>query len=49
MEAVVDVFRERLDKMDTTDLETTREKLEAIVVHQEVPNKEAAVKTIGAL
>jgi hypothetical protein len=48
MEAVVDVFKERLDKMDTTDLETSGEKLEAVAVLQEIPNEEAAVKNIGA-
>jgi hypothetical protein len=33
-EAVMDVFKEKLHKMDTTDLEANREKSEAVVVHQ---------------
>jgi hypothetical protein len=45
----VDVFEERLNKMDTTDLEANREKSEAVAVRQEVPNKEAEVETILAL
>jgi hypothetical protein len=45
----MDVFEERLDKMDTMDLEASREKSEAISVHQEVPKDEGAVETIGAL
>jgi hypothetical protein len=39
MEAAVDVFEERLDKMDTTNLEANRGKLEIVEVHQEVPNE----------
>jgi succinate dehydrogenase hydrophobic anchor subunit len=49
MEAAVGVFEERLDKIDTTDLEADREKSETVAVHQEVHNAEAAVETIGAL
>jgi hypothetical protein len=49
MEAAVDVFEERLDKMDTTDFEANREESEAVTVYQEVPNEEAAVETVGAL
>jgi hypothetical protein len=49
VEAAVDVFKERLDKMDAMDLEANQEKLEAVVVHQEVPKEEAAVKTVRAL
>jgi hypothetical protein len=49
MEAAVDVFEERLDKMDTMDLEASREKAEAIAVHQEVPKEGTAVETIVAL
>jgi hypothetical protein len=36
------------EAMDTTDLAASREKLEAIAVHQEVPKEEAAVETIRA-
>jgi hypothetical protein len=49
MEAVVDVFDERLNKMDTTDSEASWEKLEAVAEHQGVHKEEAAVETIGAL
>jgi hypothetical protein len=41
IEAAEGVFKERLDKMDATDLE-------AVAVHQEVHNAEASVETIGA-
>jgi hypothetical protein len=44
----VDVFEERLNKMDTTGLEDNREKSETVVEHQEAP-KEAAVEIIGTL
>jgi hypothetical protein len=47
MEATVDIFKERLGKMDTTDLENNREKSEGIEVHQEVPKEEAVVEIIG--
>jgi hypothetical protein len=40
IEAAVDVFEERLHKMDTTDLEANREKSEAVVVQQDVPNQD---------
>jgi hypothetical protein len=49
MEAVVDVFKEKLKKMDTTDLEANWEKLEDVTEHQEVPKEEAMVETIGEL
>jgi hypothetical protein len=49
MEAGVDVFEERLDKMGTKDLEASREKLETVAEHQEVCNEEAAVEIIRAL
>jgi predicted Zn-dependent protease len=50
MEAKMDVFEERLDKMDTTDSKANREKSEGLAVNQEVPNQEAAVgETIGAM
>jgi hypothetical protein len=48
MEAMVDVFEERLNRMDNTDLEANRENSEVVVVHQEFPNKEATVETVGA-
>jgi hypothetical protein len=41
MEAAVDAFEERLDKMETTHLEANREKSTAVAVHQEVPNEDA--------
>jgi hypothetical protein len=34
-EAAFDVFEERLNKMDTTDLEANRDKSEAVAVHEE--------------
>jgi hypothetical protein len=49
MDAAVDVFRERFDQRDTTDLETSGEKSEDVAVLHEVPVEEAAVKTMGAL
>jgi hypothetical protein len=49
MGVTVNVFEERLDKMDTTDLEANRQKLDTIAVYQDVPNEEAAVETIRAL
>jgi hypothetical protein len=46
----VDVFEEKLNRVDTTDLKANGLKnSEAVTVHQEVPNEEAAVQTIGAL
>jgi hypothetical protein len=45
----VDVFKERLNKMYTTDLEVNREKFEAMAEQQDAPNEEVAVETIGAL
>jgi hypothetical protein len=36
-------------KMVTTDLEDNREHSEAVAVHQEVPNEETEVETVGAL
>jgi valyl-tRNA synthetase len=44
MEAALDISEERLNKMDTTDLEANREKLEALAEQQDVPKAEAAVK-----
>jgi hypothetical protein len=46
---VVDVFEERLNKMNTADLKANREKSEGVAVHQEVPDEEAEVEIIGAL
>jgi hypothetical protein len=48
MEAAVDVFEERLNKIDTMGLEASREKPEAVAMHQEVPNEEAAAEAVGA-
>ncbi|XP_023720006.1 uncharacterized protein LOC111871262 [Cryptotermes secundus] len=42
MEATVDVFKERLNKMDTTDLE-------AVAEQQDAPKEEAMVETIRVL
>jgi hypothetical protein len=49
MKAMAGVFKERLDKMNTTDLEANQEKSNAVAEHQEVPKEEAAVETIRAL
>jgi hypothetical protein len=49
MEAAVELFEERLNKMETTDLETKRGNSEAVAYQQEVPNEEAEVETVGAL
>jgi hypothetical protein len=49
METAVDAFEERLNKMNTMNLEAKQEKLEAVAEQQEVPKEEAAVETIGAL
>jgi hypothetical protein len=35
--------------MDTTDLEATQEESDAVAEHQEVPEEEATVATVGAL
>jgi hypothetical protein len=48
-EVMMDVFEERLDKMDTTDLEANPEEKETVAEQQEVPNEEAAVEMIGAV
>jgi hypothetical protein len=48
IEFMMDVFKERFDKMDTTDLEANPEEKETIAEQQEVPNEEAAVEMIGA-
>jgi hypothetical protein len=45
----LNVFEERVDKMDTTNLAANREKLEAEAGQQEVPIEETTVETIGAL
>jgi hypothetical protein len=37
-----------VEKMNATDFEANPEETETIAEHQEVPNKEAAVETIGA-
>jgi hypothetical protein len=49
IEAVVDVFEERLNGMDTADVEANRETSGAIVEQQDGPNEEAMVETIAAL
>jgi hypothetical protein len=49
IKATVDVFEESLNKMDITDLETNKEKLEATAEQQVALKEEAMVKIIGAL
>jgi hypothetical protein len=44
MEVAVDVSEERLDKMDTADLEANREKSDAVADYLEVPKEEAALE-----
>jgi hypothetical protein len=48
MESTVDIFKERLNKMDTTDLETNQENLETLVVHQKVRNEGATMEALRA-
>jgi hypothetical protein len=48
METTVDVFKKRLNKMNTMDLEANPEETESKLEHQEVPEKEAMVETIRA-
>jgi hypothetical protein len=35
-----------LEEMNATDLEANREKSEAVAMHQEVPDEEAAAETV---
>jgi hypothetical protein len=49
MEVMVEVFKEKLNKMDIMALEANQEKSDTIAEHQEVPKEEAVVETIGAL
>jgi hypothetical protein len=49
MEAMVDVFKEKLSKIGTTDLEANPEEKETIAEQREVHNEEAAVEMIRAL
>jgi hypothetical protein len=42
------IYEERLNKMDTTELETDPEKTDAAAEQQDVPKEEVAVGTIGA-
>jgi hypothetical protein len=49
MKAAVDVFEERLNKMDITDLEANREKSETIAEQQDAPKEEVVEETVGAL
>jgi hypothetical protein len=49
MKAAMDVFKERMDKMDTMDLEVNREKSEATAVHHKSLKKEAKVENVRAL
>jgi hypothetical protein len=37
------------EKLEAMNLETNPEEIEAIVEHQEIPNQEASVETVGAL
>jgi hypothetical protein len=48
-EAMVNVFEERSNKMDVTDLEASREKLEAVAEQQDALKEEVAEDIIGAL
>jgi hypothetical protein len=49
MEAAVNVFEERLNKMDATDLEANRGKLEDVAEQQDIPKEDDMVKIIGTL
>jgi hypothetical protein len=49
MEATVDVFKEKLEKMDTTDSEANPEEIESEAEHEEVPKGEDAVQSVTAL
>jgi hypothetical protein len=49
MEAAENISQENLDKMDSTDLEASREKSEAVAEHQEVSEEDTAVDIIGVL
>jgi hypothetical protein len=49
MKNAVDVCEKRLNKKDNMDLETSREKSNAVAEQQDVPKEEAAVKTTGPL
>jgi hypothetical protein len=49
METAVGVFEDRLDKMDTTDVEANTEGKKTIAEQQEVHNEEAAVEMIRGL
>jgi hypothetical protein len=49
METTVDVFKERLNKMDIKDLMANRGKLEVVAEQQDIPQEKGAVKTIRAL
>jgi hypothetical protein len=49
MEAAVVVFKERLGRMDATDLEASQEKSDALAEYQDVPKEEIAVETVRAL
>jgi phage-related minor tail protein len=48
MEDAVNVFKERLNKMDTTDLEANREMSEVVAEQHDIPKEDDGVKTIGA-
>jgi hypothetical protein len=44
----VDIFIETLVKIDSTDYRANLENSEVVAVHQEVPNQETEVETVGA-
>jgi hypothetical protein len=48
MEVLAVVFEEKLNKMDTMDLEANPEKSEPVAEQQDTPKEEATVETIGA-
>jgi hypothetical protein len=49
MEAAVDVFEERLNKMVITLSEASWDKLGAVVEQQDIPKEDATVETIRTL
>jgi hypothetical protein len=49
LEEIKIVMETGLEEVKAMDLEANPEEIDAVAEHQEVPNKEAAVETIGAL
>jgi hypothetical protein len=48
-ETAGDIYKERLNKVDTTDLKANWEKSEAVAQHQESPKEEAARGNISSI